>query len=128
MAINLDGQRITTHLPRREDPETFARAMNSRKTNPLREYLHAIESRLREFETECIRDGELLTVEMIRDYIEAGYVRKTITVHSLQEEFFKSLALKRDSGAMTVRRFRKYEVALSHFMEGTQVSPDAPTN
>lgn len=126
MAINLDGSRIITHLPRKESPEAFDRLVRSKKTNPLREYLSALESRLRAFETDCIRNGELLSVDKIREFIEAGYVRKTITVQTLHDDFFQSLRLKRDAGAMTERRFRKYEVALEHFYKGTEIDANEP--
>ena len=58
MAINLDGERLLTHLPRREKPNSFLQQMNARRTNPLREYLNAVESRIREYETSCLHEGK----------------------------------------------------------------------
>jgi len=124
MVINLDGERLVIYLPRRENPTVFLQKMKARRSNPLREYLNAIESRIREHETHCLREGEPLTVESIKSFIEAGYTEQTGTIKSLTEEFFKSLCLKRDSGAMTPKRYRKYEIALSHFMEGTGLSQE----
>ena len=126
MAINIDGQRLLTHLPRKEAPESFVRLMNSRKTNPLKEYLTAIETRLREYETECIREGIALTTESVRGFIEAGYVKKPMSVQALIDDFFNGLRQKRDSGAMSIKRYRKYEIAIEYFIKGTEVSPSDP--
>lgn len=124
MVINLDGERIVTLLPRREKPNSFQQQMNARRTNPLREYLNAIESRIREYETSCLRDGKAITIGNIKAFIEDGFVERSGTIGSLTDDFFKSLRLKRDSGAMTPKRYRKYEIALKHFMEGSGLKPE----
>lgn len=124
MVINLDGERLVTHLPRREKPDSFQQQMNSRRTNPLREFLNAVESRIREHETHCLREGVPLTIESINDFIEDGFTERSGTIGALTDDFFKSLKLKRDSGAMTPKRYRKYEIALNHFLEGTGLSLD----
>lgn len=123
MVINLDGERLVTLLPRREKPNSFQQQMNARRTNPLREYLNAIESRIREYETSCLREGKPITIGNIKAFIEDGFVERSGTIGSLTEDFFKSLRLKRDSGAMTPKRYRKYEIALDHFLEGTGLNP-----
>ena len=111
MVINLDGERLVTILPRRENSNSYIQLMNARRTNPLREYLNAIESRIREYETSCLREGKPITIGNIKAFIEDGFVERSGTIGSLTEDFFKSLRLKRDSGAMTPKRFRKYEIA-----------------
>lgn len=124
MAINLDGERLLIHLPRREKPNSFQQQMNARRTNPLREYLNAIESRIREYETSCLREGKAITINNIKTFVEDGFVERSGTIGSLTDDFFKSLRLKRDSGAMTPKRYRKYEIALKHFMEGSGLKPE----
>lgn len=126
MAINIDGNRLLTHLPRKEEPEVFDRLVKSRKTNPLKEYLTAVEARLREYETECIREGEPLTVESVKTFIENGYIRRSATVQSFIDDFLHSLQKKRDSGAMSAKRYRKYEIAINYFLKGTEVKPTDP--
>lgn len=124
MVINLDGERLVTILPRRENSNSYIQLMNARRTNPLREYLNAIESRIREYETSCLREGKPITIGNIKAFIEDGFVERSGTIGSLTEDFFKSLRLKRDSGAMTPKRFRKYEIALNHFMKGSNLKPE----
>lgn len=47
LAINLQGERFISHLPRRAKPKEFEKLMSGRRTNELKEYLSAIELRLR---------------------------------------------------------------------------------
>ena len=62
LVINLDGERLVTILPRRENSNSYIQLINARRTNPLREYLNAIESRIREYETSCLREGKPITI------------------------------------------------------------------
>ena len=87
MAINLDGERLLTHLPRREKPNSFLQQMNARRTNPLREYLNAIESRIREYETSCLREGKAITLGNIKNFIEDGFTERSGTASKTCSNF-----------------------------------------
>ncbi len=60
LAINLQGERFISYLPRRAKPKEFEKLMSGRRTNDLKEYLSAIELRLRNLETICYKQGEQL--------------------------------------------------------------------
>ena len=63
-------------------------------------------------------------MEAIKLFIKAGYTSQGITFQTLTDEFLKSIRLKLKAGAMTERRYRKYEVAIGHFLEQDIVKPE----
>jgi len=124
MGINLHGERYFVSLPRKTTPKQFKKMMASQLPNELKDYLKGIEASLLRFETECIQTGKPFTLEAIKLYIKSGYTTQGITLQALMDEFFKSLRLKCKAGGMTEKRFRKYEVAVAHFLEQEDIQPD----
>ena len=124
MSINLQGERFFVSLPRKADPKRFKKMMASQQPDELKDYLKSIEARLHQFQTECIQNGRPFTMEAIKLFIKSGYTSQGITFQTLTDEFLKSIRLKLKAGAMTERRYRKYEVAIGHFLEQGIVKPD----
>lgn len=124
MGINLQGERFFVSLPRMANPKQFKRMMASQLPNDLKDYLKSIEARLRQFQTECIQTGKPFTMDAIKLFIKSGYTSQGITFQTLVDEFLKSLRLKLKAGGMTPKRYRKYEVAIAHFLEHGDIKPD----
>ena len=124
MGINLQGERYFISLPRKADPKQFKKMMASQLPNELKDYLISIEASLFRFEKECIQNGKPFTMEAIKLFIKSGYTTQGLTFEALVEEFFRSLRLKCRAGGMTEKRFRKYEVAVAHFLEHGDIKPD----
>ena len=124
MGINLPGERFFVSLPRMANPKQFKKMMASQLPNDLKDYLKSIEARLHQFQTECIQTGKPFTMDAIKSFIKAGYTSQGITFQALVDEFLKSLRLKLKAGGMTPKRYRKYEVAIAHFLEHGDIKPD----
>lgn len=124
MGINLQGERFFVSLPRMAIPKQFKKMMASQLPNDLKDYLKSIEARLHQFQTECIQTGKPFTMDAIKSFIKAGYTSQGITFQTLVDEFLKSLRLKLKAGGMTPKRYRKYEVAIAHFLEHGDIKPD----
>lgn len=124
MGINLQGERFFVSLPRMSNPKQFKKMMASQLPNDLKDYLKSIEARLHQFQTECIQTGKPFTMDAIKSFIKAGYTSQGITFQALVDEFLKSLRLKLKAGGMTPKRYRKYEVAIAHFLEHGDIKPD----
>lgn len=124
MGINLQGERFFVSLPRMANPKQFKKMMASQLPNDLKDYLKSIEARLRQFQTECIQTGKPFTMDAIKLFIKSGYTSQGITFQTLVDEFLKSLRLKLKAGGMTPKRYRKYEVAIAHFLEHGDIKPD----
>lgn len=124
MSINLQGQRLFVSLSRKADPKQFKRIMASQRPNELKDYLKGIEARLHQLQTECIQRGKPFTMDTIKVFIKSGYSFQDITLQVLVDEFLNSLRLKCKAGELTERRYRKYEVAIGHFLESGTIHPD----
>ena len=124
MSINLQGERYFISLPRQAAPKQFKKMMASQLPNDLKDYLKSIEARLHQFQTECIQTGKPFTMDAIKLFIKSGYTSQGITFQTLVDEFLKSLRLKLKAGGMTPKRYRKYEVAIAHFLEHGDIKPD----
>ena len=124
MGINLHGERFFVSLPRKTTPKQFKQMMVSQIPNELKDYLKGIEASLLRFETECIQTGKPFTMEAIKLFIKSGYSSQGITFQNLTTDFLKSLRLKLKAGGMTEKRYRKYEVAIEHFLEQDEIRPD----
>ena len=124
MGINLQGERFFVSLPRMANPKQFKKMMASQLPNDLKDYLKSIEARLRQFQTECIQTGKPFTMDAIKLFIKSGYTSQGITFQTLVDEFLKSLRLKLKAGGMTPKRYRKYEVAIAHFLEHGSIRPE----
>lgn len=124
MGINLQGERFFVSLPRMANPKQFKKMMASQLPNDLKDYLKSIEARLHQFQTECIQTGKPFTMDAIKVFIKSGYTSQGITFQTLADEFLKGIRLKCKAGEMTKKRYRKYEVAIEHFLEYDEVKPD----
>ena len=117
MSINLQGERFFVSLPRRTDPNHFKIMMASQLPDELKDYLKGIDASLHRFETECIQNGKPFTMDAIKLFIKSGYSTQGLTLQALLDDFFRSLRLKCKARGMTEKRFRKYEIAVAHFLE-----------
>ena len=124
MSINLQGERFFVSLPRRASPKQFKKMMASQRPNDLKDYLKSIEARLHQFETECIQNGKPFTMDAIKLFIKSGYTSQGITLQTLVEEFMKSVRQKCKAGVIAEKRYRTYEIAISHFFEYDEIKPE----
>lgn len=124
MSINLQGERFFVSLPRRADPKQFKRIMLSQVPNELKDYLKSIEASLLRFETDCIQNGKPFTLDAIKLFIKSGYSTQGISFQALVDDYLKSIRQKCNAGGMTEKRYRKYEIAVQHFLEYEEIKPD----
>ncbi len=115
MGINYQGKRVFINLPRKADPKTFPRGVE--------DYLNIVERRIREYETECLDDGEAVTVEGIREFIRGGWTRPGKSVDSMWRAFLRECDMKVSSGMMTPGVRRKYEVVWERFVSSSGIDP-----
>lgn len=107
--ININGNRFFYNLPRRGKPGSYL------KTEA--EYLYAVEQNIHRYETECLADGETISVEGLKSFIRNGYSRPGKTIKYLVQEFYKQLEKKVNSGLLIDSGYRKYRTAINLFLE-----------
>ena len=121
MGVNFQGSRFFVNIPRKAIPKDFETIMRSRKDNPLKDYLNSLERRIRGYEEECIQDGDVISVEGIKDFIKAGYTRPGKNIEAMFNDFFDSLQRKMDNGRVSKGVYRKYELVRDLFLNVTGI-------
>ena len=109
MGINFQGSRFFINLPRKANPKTFPKGVE--------DYLNIIEKRIRNFEQECLDEGEGITVEGIKTFIRNGYSRPGKSIEAMWESFFSSCKHKVTVGKLSAGVCRKYELVWEKFVE-----------
>ena len=94
IGINWQGERFFINSSIRYNPKDFAREMVGRKPTELREKLSVIEKNILRYETECLSDGETITVQGIKDYIKNGYQRPGKSIGDMFKGFTERLATR----------------------------------
>lgn len=109
MGINFQGNRFFINLPRKSNPKIFPRGEE--------DYINLVERRIREFELDCLDDGEAITVEGIKAFIRNGYSRPGKSIKGLWEAFFSTCKHKVNIGKMSPGVCRKYELVWIKFLD-----------
>ena len=122
MTLVINGKRCVVQLPRKEAPEAFRRAINSKRGNDTKDYLDAVRRRINEIETDLIREGLSLTADVLKSYFRSGGYR-TYTIKDLFDDYM-SILVKRVGKDLTAKTFRKYEIARDKFY--AIISPSEP--
>lgn len=91
IGINWQGDRFFINSSIRYNPKDFAKEMLSRKQTDLRGQLGAIEKSIKRYETECLTDGDAITIQGLKDYIRNGYQRPGKSIGDLFNGFMERL-------------------------------------
>lgn len=111
MGINFQGERFFINLPRKANPKTFPKGNE--------DYLNIFERRIRNYEQECLDDGECITVDGIKAFITNGYSRPGKSIESMWNDFYSALKHRVSAGKVSPGVCRKYELVWEKFLEQT---------
>lgn len=115
MSIIINGERVLVTLPRKENPKQFKTAIQSRRSNEIKDYLEATKKRLNAITTEMMEQGILLSAKTLREYYMYGGVRR-LTIEELFNDYINILS-KRVNIDLTPRTYRKYLLARDRFFK-----------
>lgn len=119
ISLIVNGKRIFIQLPRKEYPAEFKKAVESKRNNPIKEYVNEVRNKFNEIQLDMMRNGITLTADTLREYYRNGGF-KPYSVEDLFNEFL-ALNKKRIGNDLTQAAYQKYEYVRNLFY--TQVSP-----
>lgn len=122
LSLIINGERAYITLQRKENPATFKKCMEAKRTNSIKEYVNAVQNRLNDIITEMMEDGIMLNTQTLTEYFRYGGVKR-YTVKMLFDEYI-NLLRNRVNVDLTPRSFRKYELSRDKFY--TIISPNSP--
>ena len=113
LSLVINGDRVFINLPRKEYPNTFKKAISSKRTNPIREYLDEVRNQFNSIQTDMLKNGITLTADTLKEYYHNGGI-KTYTIKDLFDEYYQLLE-KRVDVNLSYSAYRKYKDARNCF-------------
>lgn len=121
MGININGERFFVNLPRKADSRSFQRLLEGRKENPLKEYLTAVETSLREFETRCLTRGKRVSAEDVKAFIRNGFYTPSENLGYLMDMFYAYVDEKDVQPCVK----KKYRLVLNNFLSFSSLTRES---
>lgn len=115
VSLIINQERVFISLPRKEYPETFKKLTESKRNNPLKEYLFEVRNKFNDIQTELMRNNIPLTASNLKLYYQSGGVRP-YKLSDLWDEFLDILA-KRVGNSITEMCYKKYVSARNTMYE-----------
>lgn len=112
--VNINGERATTNLDLKVNPDEFKKSIFSSRANHINRYCSDVRRKIDEYYTECLGKGLRVRAAMLIDYVRNGYQPRYYMLHDLFDDFMKIEVQKvgNDIGKST---FRKYSLAIEQF-------------
>lgn len=126
LSIVINGKRTYIRLQRKERPDEFAKAMDSRRDNPISVFCENQRIRL----NEIVQDMEFadieLTAENLKECFKRGGVAKFYTLGELWQDIIEIKSNEKATGDLDDDTFRRYRVARDAFYEATGYDRSTP--
>ncbi len=120
--INVDGERATTMLDLKVEPEEFKKAICSPRSNYITRYCSDVRRRIDDYYTILLEKGLRVRAADLADYVRNGYQVRNYMLYQLFDDFIKIERQKvgNDIGTST---YRKYLLAIEQFKKVIQNKP-----
>lgn len=119
VSIIINGKRCFIQLPRKDRPDVFKKAVESKRGNDIKDYISEIRAQFNSIQLDMLKNHIALTADSLREYYRNGGF-KPYTVEDLFTEFL-AINKKRIGTDLTQAAYQKYEYVRDLFY--TQVSP-----
>ena len=115
LSIIINGKRVFINLQRKEYPEVFKKSLESKRSNPVKEYLEEVRNQFNQIQLDMMRNNIPLTAESLKEYYKTGGI-KQFTIEDAFAEY-TALLRKRVGVDLSIGAFNKYEDAFSCFFK-----------
>lgn len=127
MGLNLCGERKYINLPRKEKPSDFKKAIASTKNNEIKRFCHLMEDSVKTAVNDILENGEPLTLENIKIYLQTGGV-KSYTLENMFDDYLSLRRKHQANGEITSGALRKYELTKELFFKHSKLKPEDEVN
>ena len=115
VCIIIDGKRTFLATEMKVAPKEFKKAVNSKRTNTIKDFLEATRTNINQALTDLASKGKPLTTTSLKGYLKNGGI-ESYTIDKLFTEFLAIQKAKIGNG-LTAPAFRKYETTRDLFFE-----------
>lgn len=106
LSLTINGKRVFIQLPRKEYPETFKKALESKRNNPIKEYVDEVRNQFNQVQLDLMRNNVPLSAESLKEYFRTGGI-KTYTIEDAFTEY-QEILRKRVGVTLTKGAYQKY--------------------
>lgn len=127
ISIIVNGKRELFPLPMKCKPADFKKSMDSKKSNPIKDYCNTITTKLDEYKLDMARNGEGLTAKSLREFFENGGGKR---VYKLDDLFTEYLSILYNRIGVNLKReiYVKYQRAIDYFKTANNLSGEESLN
>ena len=87
--VNVDGQRATTLLDIKSEPNQFPKLLRSKQPNPIQQYCNSVRTKITDFYADSVCRGIAPTPKQIIEYIKNGFTVKQYMLYDLFSDFLR---------------------------------------
>ena len=116
LSIVVNGKRELFPLQQKCTPEEFKKSMDSKKSNPIKDYCNGILTKLDAYKLEMMQSGKELSAKNLREFFERGGVTKVYSLNDLFTEYLGILH-QRVGVDLKMEVYKKYERSIAYFKE-----------
>lgn len=126
ISIVINGERTYLRLPRKERPEEFAKAMESKRDNEMKVYCENQRVHLNSIVEDMQFADIEITAENLKECYKRGGVAKFYTLGELWQDIIANKRSEKATGDIQNDTFRRYGVARDAFYEATGYDKNTP--
>lgn len=126
LSIVINGERTYLRLPRKERPEEFKKAYDSKRDNPTKVYCENQRMRLNSIVEQMQFADIEITAENLKECYRRGGVAQFYTLGELWQDIISNKNSEKATGDIQMDVFRRYNVARDIFYEATGYDKNTP--
>lgn len=122
LSLVINGKRVFINLPRKEYPNTFKKAITSKRMNPVKEYLEEVRNKFNEIQLDMMKNNIPLSADRLKEYYRCGGIKK-FTIEDAFNEYLQLLQ-KRVDVDLEQGSYNKYVAAINCFKKFTDTTQE----
>ena len=126
LSIVINGERTYLRLPRKERPEEFAKAIESKRDNAIKVYLESQRVLLNKVVEDMQYAGVEITAENLKESYKRGGIAPFYTLGQLWHDIIDNKTIEKANGDLDEDTYHRYLLARDAFYEATGYNGDTP--
>lgn len=112
VSIIISGKRVFINLPRKERPDEFNKALSTKRSNDIKDYLEEVRTKFNNYQTELLRNDIPITPAMLKSCFKNGGIR-SYTIGDMFNDFLSIQSKRTD---LSLGSYKRYEYVRNLFL------------
>ena len=126
LSLSINGDRRYIHLPRKERPEEFAKAIESKRDNAIKVYCENQRVHLNKVVEDMQYAGIEITAANVKECYRRGGIAPFYTLGQLWHDIIDNKTIEKANGDLDEDTFQRYVLARDAFYEATGHDRNTP--